>query len=360
MGYDTLFKLAVSTNVVCTYAYVTDHTAYPYQTKERTELAIALFWSVNSFSSVLGYDITNNDDWYFEVSNGYDYVLHGFLTPIWDSGATYNAGTKTMILYHEGAWYYQSADAPSGEPGAHGTTGWPEIDVGLEDPTAAPALLTIDTLYALFSAALLSGSQDYCYCAVSFETACPDFSIVYRGDHTWRLTDGSAGATIGQIRLIKYDSTVLDTSLTFEGALTLDIDLSTYEDGGDGVYIIEIYDDAKNLLARLPIFDFTDTRACYLIAFKYMICKCQDPCDADCIEREKIDQRRDDLIRIHALYNEIVMQVYVDRYQYMGIMSVDDERSEFINSVAKSVELIKEVVDRCGLCTENESNVIDC
>lgn len=353
MSYLSDFIITAERSDDCSSIEISDLTSYPYSTKERDELAIALFWTIDDWTSVEGYNIENDEAWSVDLQNNKTFKFRAYLTPIWDSGGTYNAGTNGMILFHYTEFYQQSLDAPSGEPGAVGTTGWDKLDVG------ETGIATDEALEALFETALKTGSFDYGYTDESITISCSDFVLSKADDHEWTVTNNS-GNDVNSVELKKYDGEILDDELEFDGT-SLSIDLDIYEGGGDGVYILKIaHGSPREDYTWLVIYDFSDAENCYVQLFRYVICKCSDPCDVPCNEQNEVEQRKNDMILIKGLMEAINKYIYVDMWQAAGVLKITDTREKFISQVGDMIDKLSIVVGRCGTCDDDETNTTDC
>ena len=361
---DLNFRIFADPDQDCTYIFIEDLTIYPYETLERSDLGVALFYTSDLYTSIDGYDIYNNTDWSIPSTNKTLITIKAFVTDIWSGTATYNSSTEYKIVWHDGYFYYQSAAIPSGEPGAFGTTGWGLIAIGETNPLDGTFTTGLD-IYDLFVYSIVTEDQDYTWSEINVETNCPAYSITKTACHKHTITDNSgATITVGEVKLYRYDGTLLDDELVFSGG-EINIDLEDYTDGDDGVYYVEIWgqestDTSDELKAQLLIYDLCDAETCYKNLFKYVICKCNDPCDEDCEDTYNIAQRRYDMNLIWGMYKQIEEYITVDKFQYMGMGSIDETRENYVAQVGRMEDKLKVITNRCGLCNSAESNDITC
>lgn len=366
MSYLTDFRISADADATCGYVKIKDTSSYPIQTTlTRSNIAIALFWSSDEFVTIMGYDVSNTTEWWIDIQNMIATQLKAWVVNLWSATGTYNAGTLGKIVYHDGLFYYQSLAVPSGTPGSVGTTGWSLIALTETDPVGGGTIDTSLDIYNIFVDSIVTKSQDVGWQNLSIYTDCPPYTIEKEECHLHTITDNSASTiTVSAVYLKRWDAVLLDDELEFESG-ALSIDLSIYDDGDDGVYTVEIWGqetgDTEDLLkAEIVIFDFCDTEACYKNLFKYIICKCNDPCDEECQEQYDIYERRYDLNLIWGLYHQIERYVYYDRFKYMGILTVNEERETFLSQVGRMIDKLKIIVNRCGKCTDDATNDITC
>ena len=360
MSYLSAFKISVSPSVDCSYVYVNDVSTYPVGGSARTEVGIAIFWSVDDFSNVAGMNIVNNYDWYFDTINGSTYTIHAFMVPIWDSGETYDGTTNGMIVWHEGYFYMQTNSGPTGEPGAYGGSGWDLLAVGETNPLPAGGTLDEDSLYTAFKTRLIDDVFNLGYTEAFTEIDCAAFTVTKTACYEHTITNVNS-YTVTEVKLYKYTGELLDDELVFSSG-AISIDLEDYDGGDDGVFIVEITYSLSGArkIAQVPIFEFCGLQECYKAAFKYIQCKCTDPCDSDCLEQEGVEQRRNDAVLLFGLYHQILNQIQIDRLQYAGVMFIDDDRNDYISEVGRNIEKAAEIVARCGLCTDDDTNTVTC
>lgn len=202
------------------------------------------------------------------------------------------------------------------------------------------------------------------------------FTLTKTACHQWKVTVEDTSIFV-PMHLYTYNDVLLDDELLLQDG-ELEIDLSDYDPGDDGVYYLEVvsaqaYTDPEDPGGEIPaemhaipavyylcIYDFCDTEACYKALFKYVLCKCNDPCDEECMTKYKIAEKRNDLELIYALYMTIDRLVYYERAKYEGAMTIDTERSALMSQVGRAVEKLKVVVNRCGMCEDEELEDITC
>ena len=345
-----LIKIEVSKASDCSYIIVEDVTSYPQPlggvSKSRDDIGLALFYSKDNWSTSDG-DLSNptkDSPWIFPTTNNNTYDIGVFVVPVWEDGSY----ADNYIVYSSrfNKFYINdSGDSTTQTPGynyspINGGNEWTE--------------LTIDD-YSTFETYLGSAAGDYGYTLGSEVTDCNRFYSQRTGCHEYTIVDNSGGLTVNSITLIDYDEVTIQSGLSFSGG-TLDI---TIEE--DGVYILNInYNDnnGDEQLMQLPIFDMCDTEICIKAMIRYVLCKCDDPCDENCNEENDIERKRDEINRIIAMYFPIMGYIYTDTAKYLGAMDFSDARSDFMQQVGRMVEQIKVMTERCGLCEDTDNN--DC
>lgn len=189
------------------------------------------------------------------------------------------------------------------------------------------------------------------------------FTLEKQSCHNWKITNDDE-KTIASVKLYTYLDVLLDDELEFDAQDECNINLEDYEDGDDGVFYVQIYyvleDEKKIQMRTVCIYDLCDAENCYKALFKYVLCKCNDPCDADCNELYDMETKRQDLELIFALYTTLEQMVYYEKTRYYNIYTVDTSRKSFISQVGRMIEKLGVVVNRCGMCTDETVEDITC
>ena len=178
------------------------------------------------------------------------------------------------------------------------------------------------------------------------------YTALKMDEHDWRINFSGLSGTITDVDLLDYDQNTLE-SITDIGSSYFNVDISEY---GDGSYLVKIT-LSDGTIDYYPIFDISDAQACYAALFKYILCNCDDPCD-DC--DDGIRARTHDMNSIRALIDSVKEKVYFERYQWMGIYSLSDTRQDFIEELGLMIDKLNIITDRCGLCSETDTNVTSC
>lgn len=373
MAYKTqgIIRLSTDSNKDCGYIYVEDVTTYPvFVDKERDDLGLALFWSVDDFATILDCDIGNGNDWYIDSNDYHSFQIQLFVVDIWDSGETYDASTYRCIVWHDLAdgFYMQTTNGSvTTEPGSvAGEANWALLALDETDPVAGGTIETNEDLYDIFYESLYTQEQKEGTSLTYITTNCPLYNLQKDDCHEWTILDRSGSdVTVTEVRLSKYDGTLLDDELEFTDSECA-INLESYDGGDDGVYLVEVWgtesgDSEAEIKATLIIFDMCDAEECYKQLFRYVICKCNDPCnDTDCNEQYDISERRYDMNMIWGLYTMISNYVFVDKWKNMGILTIGQDRLDFIMQVGRMIDKLKVVADRCGMCSDDATNDITC
>jgi len=324
--------IALNKDAQCGSLYVEDTTTYPVtlgSSRVRTDLGIAIFYSKDDFVTVLA-DLSNSDlGWTFSVDNNSTYIVKAFIVLSWIAGSY----TDDEIVYYENFFYQnQSGGATTGIPGV--SVDWVELD---------------SADYLLFETELETGSGDFGYTLQSESFDCPLFSIEMTEEHKFVVSDNSGGATINSAKLYDIRDSVIE-SLTFSSNLA---SFTTTNNFCGYVYIL--YDDSE--IALLPVIDMIYAKDCGIELTKYIMCACSDPCDEDCYEDDYIKQKRTELLNLNSLLFAINGFIYTDRIKYMGIVSYNSERKDFISKIGEMIEQLNVITERCGLCSSSESNI---
>lgn len=170
-------------------------------------------------------------------------------------------------------------------------------------------------------------------------------------DHQWVIEYTDGGDPITDVYLLDHQLETLQ-ALSFDDD-EIDVGLDDY---GDGVYVIKVI-KTSTTIEYVSVVDFSDAYACYKALFKYIICSCDDPCN-EC--DEDLRAREYDMNSIMALVEVLKEMIYLERSQYYGIYSMDNRRSEMYDEMGVMIDKLRIITERCGLCDEGSSNVIDC
>lgn len=195
------------------------------------------------------------------------------------------------------------------------------------------------------------------------------FTLTKTDCHQWKITADDI-SNVGTVSLYTYMDVLLDDELVFDSVtLELAINLEIYDEAvvgnGDGAFYVKISaltysTPLPPTLAILCIYDFCDAEYCYKALFKYILCKCVDPCDEDCIELYNIEQKRLDLELIYALYTTVERMVFFEKYKYYGLYTVDTSRKTLMSQIGRAIKKLAIVVDRCGMCSDEAVEDITC
>lgn len=369
-------SISVTGSANCGFMTIEDIATYPMSTSYTQGLvARALFYSIDAYSTIEGYDYSNPGSaifpaiWNIPIVNINTYNISIFYVIDWNCGVS-TSFANGSICFYLGDFYVNASGGilnNTTDPPPNPTTDlpapkWEKIKIG-NTLSGYGVLTTDDDLYAVFYNVLVtSGSTQLGFGLANFKNECALFDLERTDCHQWTVSDNTGGYTIGDITFTKYDGTSLDTTLSF-ASNELTINLDDYDEGGDGVYLLDIeYNDGlTDITAEFVIYDLCDAKTCYDNLFKYIYCKCNDPCDDGCEDVNDMDSRMYDMTLIFGLINTIEQKVYVDRFQYIGVLSISDERNDFILEVGVALDKLKLVTDRCGLCSDEDTNVItDC
>lgn len=365
-------SISITGSSNCGYMTIEDIATYPMSTSYTQGLvARALFYSIDAYVTIEGYDFSNPGNattaarWNIDIVNINTYNVNVYYVIDWSCGVS-TSFIDGSICFYLGDFYFNASGGalnnttdPPPNPTLDGD--WEKIVIG-NTLTGYGALSTDDDLYAVFYDVYVTNTSVLLgYGLANFKNECALFELTKTECHEWTISDNTGGYTIGDITLTKYDGTSLDTTLSFtDDELTINLD--DYDDGGDGVYLVDVeYNDGSvDVVAEFVIYDFCDVKTCYNSLFKYIYCKCNDPCDTGCEDVNDMDSRFYDMTLISGMLRTIEEKVYVDRFQYIGILSISDERNDFILEVGTAIDKIKLVADRCGLCSDTDTNIVEC
>lgn len=187
------------------------------------------------------------------------------------------------------------------------------------------------------------------------------FTLAKSSCHNWLLTNDDE-VTVLTVKLYTYLDVLLDDELEFDDQDECAINLEDYDGGDDGVFYVQIaYDDSGlTRYAYACIYDLCDAESCYKSLFKFVLCKCNDPCDQDCQDLYDMEQKRMDLELIYALYTTIERLVYYDKYRYYGSDVLSASRKANMAQIGRAIEKLAVVVNRCGMCIDEVVEDITC
>lgn len=171
--------------------------------------------------------------------------------------------------------------------------------------------------------------------------------------------------TISSVKLYRYDDVLLDDELEFVATTNLIYDLTVnledYDDGDDGAYYLEVvYNDGTDHTSIFCIYDLCDAETCYNRLFKYLMCRCQDPCDDECDKKYDLEKKRVELMMLYGLYTTIERLVYYDRSVNYSIYTMTSTRNTFFSQIGRMMDKLKVVSARCGACSDSDVLDITC
>ena len=348
------------------YLSITDITTYSAGQRDLT--GIMQFWSNDAFATDVNLDQSNADIWTVPAVAQDTYSIYSLYCYTWDVLNDIDFA-KYGIAFYNGYFYLKTTAGTKNpfdgdENPNMDTTNWSPLVVG--QPLTVDALvyaaLTAADIYAL---SVLSTQQ-------TGPTAIQTTAITYIDQDAFTLTKPSClnwlvtinvNCTIARVRLINYDQTVLVDNLIVVGN-TIPIDLSTYGDGSYTVEIAYVLPSNNNniniptywLIVTIPILEVCNANACYTKLFKYVLCKCDDPCD-DC---EDLTAKRHDLQVIRELVTSINNMVSLERSQFIGLYPISTSQTDLLADIGQMIDKLKIVTDRCGLCGKRDTLNMNC
>jgi hypothetical protein len=170
-------------------------------------------------------------------------------------------------------------------------------------------------------------------------------------DHYWVVEYDEVGNPILDCFLLDAGMNRLKP-LPFDSS-RVDVDLVGY---GDGMYVIQVRRQS-GAVAYVVIADFSDAYSCYKALFRYILCRCSDPCQ-DCDEDMKA--RMYDMNSIMALVETLREMVLLEKAQYAGIYSMSVARRSMVDEMGAMMDKLHVITSRCGLCSGSETNCIEC
>jgi hypothetical protein len=170
-------------------------------------------------------------------------------------------------------------------------------------------------------------------------------------DHYWVVEYSEGGNPITECFLLDAGMNRM-APLPFDGS-RVDVDLVEH---GDGMYMVQIRRQS-GAVAYVVIADFSDAYSCYKALFRFILCRCDDPCQ-EC--DEDMRSRMYDMNSIMALVETLREMVLLEQAQYAGIYSMGSARRNMVDEMGAMFDKLHIITDRCGLCSGDETNCIDC
>ena len=336
------------------YLGITDITTY--STGQRDLIAIMQFWSNDAFATDVSLDQSNADQWTVPAVAQDTYNIYSFYCYTWDVLNDVDIAQYDIVFY--AGYFYIKITAGTKNPFDGddnpnlNTTDFSPLVVG-QDYLGNP--LTAADIYALAVAAVaLADGNSVSTSSVIFINQAA-FILSKLTCHGWSVQI-NINCTITAVDLINYDGTILIAGILPVGN-TIPIDLTDY---GDGSYTVQIgYDDPQiqaSFVVTIPILDVCDANACYTKLFKYVLCKCDDPCD-DC---EDLTAKRHDLLIIRELVTSINQMVNLEKSQFIGLYPLSTSQTDLLTDIGQMIDKLKIVTDRCGLCGGSDTLTLTC
>ena len=337
-----------------------------YTTGQRALTGIMMFWSSDAFAADVNLDQSNADSWNVPVVAQETVNVYGFYCYTWDVLNNVSLNQYSVVFYG-GYFYIQTTigvlnPSIAALPPPMDPTNWSLLVVGqaLTIGMTTYASLSEADIYAL---AVLSTQQNSPTAVSTTALTFIDsdaFVLTKMDCQLWDITV-NISCTIVSTKILNYDGTVLTTSLAVDGT-TIHVDLTPY---GDGSYLVEVaYVLSQGnisiptywLTVAIPILETCKANACYTKLFKYVLCKCDDPCDP-C---EDMTAKKHDLQIIRELITSINQMVNLQRSQYVGLYPISTSESDLLTDIGQMIDKLKIVTDRCGLCGGSSTLDITC
>lgn len=153
---------------------------------------------------------------------------------------------------------------------------------------------------------------------------------------------------------IPYRVTTLDGEIITEGMILEDETEVVFEvPQGDNIYTVYV---GTSYEACLVAYEFCAVLECRHKMINQLLCGagCLDisgvQIDCDEIARINDDLLRYNLMRFDVLYNELMLNVNMERVKYLFINTVSEERTDYLNRVKEVLDLLNSLVVNCGFC----------
>lgn len=336
MGYLSIFNIGATVDSNCSYLEITDNNSYPItldgSPRSRSDLGIAVFWSLDGFSSVTGSNLTNNTTWSIPSPISGVYSIRTYVVPIWAAGSW----AINSIVYDNGYFYYTAAGT-SDVPNPNVDNGWAKLS-GSDHATFVSYL---------YSASVIN----YGYTSLSQETTCTPYTISKTGAGTYTITYASS-SNDKTLTITYYNGDALTTpySETLSiGTTSFDVDISVE---GDATFVFK-FEETGVETYQYVVYEISALEACRNSMTQNILQLCDDGCLDDCFNTNQAEEvsLRHELNKLILLYSAVLSKINVESLSYLGIYTIDDTRQAYINEIGDLIEKINSIVESCGNCS---------
>jgi len=338
MGYLSNFNIGASVDSNCSYIEITDNNSYPVtldgSPRTRANLGIAVFWSLDDFSSVDGSDLTNGTTWFINDPITGIYYMRAYIVPVWSAGSW----AANSIVFEDGYFYHNSSGGATSEvPGTHASD-WTRL--------TSSSHATFET--HLYSASVIN----YGYYDLTQISTCVPYTISKTGAGKYTI-DYQASSNNKTLTITYYNGDALTTpyseTLT-AGTTSFDVDISAE---GDGVFIFTIEETGEETYQYI-VYEISNLQACANSITQQILSLCEDdPCLDSCLNTDQAAEvsLRNELNKIIMLYMNIILKINVESVTYLNIFTIDQTRQSYVNEVGDLVEKVDSIVSSCGACS---------
>jgi hypothetical protein len=314
---------------------------------------VALFWSIDNWSTIAGGDLTDPADyeWIIPSINQEQYSIYAFYAFNWTDGGI-NVWPIDGICYDHGGFYLNI----SGGTVTEGIAATP--------PHLDPVKwkLMDDTNYADFVTAMASGTNPIDVCRSNEEVltiSCHLYTVTQSPTcYEWKVCDVSGIAGDKVVNIYAYGSTTILATYTLAEGQCVTVTLPN-----DGVYVVDI----MRITATEPIheyhlaYEICKIKTCWATLVNSILCNEWDPCcmnSCSDAQKEALRVKRDTLNMMIALFIDLMASMLVEHTQYMNILltyqngNTEATRATYIQRVKDNIERLLLIVGRCGECTQ--------
>jgi len=331
------------------HIFIEDNTTYPFNTKDRDEYGIALFWSNNSFTDSFN-DLTNSTTgWDTNPIGGGMWEYIAFIAPIWDVANSY---APNCIVYYNGGFYYADPGGTAIVPGGNNpsiNTNWILLDY-----------LKSNDNYDFFQLAITGGCNLTGQTFTTVNKHCGDLSFEQTSCLNWTICN----TTDSNMFILVKDSAGAAVDITTDASKSFDYYIVPAEDCIDitlpesGVYIIDICHVIDVVDSYKTIYEFCEYWNCYFDITKNILCNDTDPCCEPC---DTSSQKQNEIYRLQlnkmmALMNNLKAKISYDTFAYWNTGIVDDTRADLLEEINDTKNKLDDIIIRCGLCNGAQSN----
>lgn len=346
--------------------------ASTYDTLGPTTYGVALFYSKDNFTADASLNFSAPGDLYnvgpWNVSDLENQAGYTFRSYWVEKFRAYAAQPiqEGSIVWHENQYYVKisagSTNSDAVDPPDQNDTDFHVMDVGETISFATLSQFDVTNATALNLATMfegLVGSGGVVAGGTATTTTTledPDFTITRLACYSYQLTKTSTGTWT--VYVYTFTNYINDGDPLVEQYVGAANSYTISLPEGDNVYVVKIiFDDTVNQVSYMqffPIYEYCELEECMLAVIKDILCN-QTVCDpsADC-ENDNImseeGTKRIDILKIIALYFEMITNIHAEQMKYLNKFSMTDDRATRLQRASDAIARINEVLTHCDLC----------
>lgn len=318
MAYLNDLKLGV---YVGDYIQITDITTYPLSTYARAELGLALFWSLDEFTTSGG-DLSNANSWYIPEPENGTYLVRCFAVKVFTAGSY----ADHSIVWYDGEFYKNKTGGSTSQ---------------VPSPFAADWTLLATTDYDEFKESLIDDSLDVGYSDITVLNVLSPYTIDKQEEGIFKVSF-EASASVRTLNVTTFNGTSVETYTLAIGATEQVVDLS---DLGDNVYIFTIL-EVEDIYSYV-IYELSELETIYKeMAFEVLK---NDNELTDCNNVKEICCRHE-LNKLNAYMGIVLGGMHAESLRYLGVYTIDETRQDFINKIGDYLDKISTIIENYESC----------